>query len=305
MRGTVSGADRRTDDERDARRRSDATSGCGRPPAPHHRRAGPPRRRRPAEDTPPRGVPGGFRATATRRGVRVRLELDEPATVDRAARPRGRRTLARRTVEVLGELVFRIIRRLRRGRYSVVLELEDAAGNVARRSLAARGADASGCRAWPAAALAPPTRRRRASRRAARRRARLTERGREQSSRPAPRWPLSGSTFQLVFTSPKVRAHETARLACEALGVGARLSHEPLRGASTPGRPGARGTRPATTTGSWSSGTTPTSPRSSTTSRARAPSSRRAAPPASALRGGQRRAASALLRPRELAALAG
>ena len=67
----------------------------------------------------------------------MRLELDEPATV--AARlVRGRRTLARRTVDVQDELVFRLNRRLRKGRYSVRLEIEDAAGNIARRSLTAR-----------------------------------------------------------------------------------------------------------------------------------------------------------------------
>jgi phosphohistidine phosphatase len=56
----------------------------------------------------------------------------------------------------------------------------------------------------------------------------LTERGREQS-RIAGR-ALAGLeiVFQYVFTSPKVRAAETARLACEALGA-APVVHEPLR----------------------------------------------------------------------------
>ena len=35
---------------------------------------------------------------------------------------------------------------------------------------------------------------------------------------PAARSPRSRSTFQAVYTSPKVRARDTARLACEALG---------------------------------------------------------------------------------------
>jgi plastocyanin len=76
-------------------------------------------------------------ATATRRGVRVRLTLDERATVT-ARLFRGRRLLVLRTVLVRPKLSFFLARRLRRGPYSVRLRLEDVAGNVARRSLSAR-----------------------------------------------------------------------------------------------------------------------------------------------------------------------
>ena len=57
---------------------------------------------------------------------------------------------------------------------------------------------------------------------------RLTERGREQSRAAGRALAAIGVEFQHVFTSPKVRALETARLACEALGVEP-VEHPPLR----------------------------------------------------------------------------
>jgi len=56
----------------------------------------------------------------------------------------------------------------------------------------------------------------------------LTERGRGQSLSAGRALVALGVTFQHVFTSPKVRALETARLACEALGVEP-VVHEPLK----------------------------------------------------------------------------
>lgn len=57
---------------------------------------------------------------------------------------------------------------------------------------------------------------------------RLTERGCEQSRAAGRALAALGVEFQHVFTSPKVRALETARLACEALGVEP-VEHPPLR----------------------------------------------------------------------------
>ncbi len=57
---------------------------------------------------------------------------------------------------------------------------------------------------------------------------RLTERGREQSRAAGRALAALGVEFQHAFTSPKVRALETARLACEVLGVEP-VEHEPLR----------------------------------------------------------------------------
>jgi phosphohistidine phosphatase len=57
---------------------------------------------------------------------------------------------------------------------------------------------------------------------------RLTERGREQSRAAGRALAALGIEFQHVFTSPKVRALETARLACEALG-GEPVEHAALR----------------------------------------------------------------------------
>jgi len=48
---------------------------------------------------------------------------------------------------------------------------------------------------------------------------RLTPRGEEQSRVAGRALAKLELTFQLVFTSPRVRALDTARLACEALGV--------------------------------------------------------------------------------------
>ena len=56
----------------------------------------------------------------------------------------------------------------------------------------------------------------------------LTERGRGQSESAGRALANLGVAFQLAFTSPKVRALETAQLACEHLGVEAH-AHEPLR----------------------------------------------------------------------------
>ena len=56
----------------------------------------------------------------------------------------------------------------------------------------------------------------------------LTDRGRDQSRQAGRGLGLLELTFHHVFTSPKVRALETARLACEALDVEP-VVHEPLR----------------------------------------------------------------------------
>ena len=56
----------------------------------------------------------------------------------------------------------------------------------------------------------------------------LTERGRGQSAAAGRALAVLEVTFQLVLTSPKVRAAQTAALACEALGLEA-VEHEPLR----------------------------------------------------------------------------
>ena len=56
----------------------------------------------------------------------------------------------------------------------------------------------------------------------------LTERGEGQSDSAGRALAALGVTFQLAFTSPKVRSAETARLACRHLGIEAN-QHEPLR----------------------------------------------------------------------------
>ncbi|HEX8086348.1 MAG TPA: histidine phosphatase family protein [Solirubrobacteraceae bacterium] len=56
----------------------------------------------------------------------------------------------------------------------------------------------------------------------------LTERGRGQSESAGRALHALGVAFQLAFTSPKVRAAETARIACEHLDVEPH-THEPLR----------------------------------------------------------------------------
>jgi phosphohistidine phosphatase len=56
----------------------------------------------------------------------------------------------------------------------------------------------------------------------------LTERGREQSLAAGSALASLDITFQLAFTSPKVRSVETAELACDHLGIEP-IVHEPLR----------------------------------------------------------------------------
>lgn len=56
---------------------------------------------------------------------------------------------------------------------------------------------------------------------------RLTERGERQSRDAGAALAALGVTFDAVFTSPRVRALDTARLACRALG-GEPIVHEPL-----------------------------------------------------------------------------
>ncbi|MDX6657623.1 MAG: phosphohistidine phosphatase [Solirubrobacteraceae bacterium] len=56
----------------------------------------------------------------------------------------------------------------------------------------------------------------------------LTERGEAQARSAGRALAALELTFQAAYTSPKVRARDTARLACEALGI-APLDHEPLR----------------------------------------------------------------------------
>src|SRR3954453_17074012 len=57
---------------------------------------------------------------------------------------------------------------------------------------------------------------------------RLTPRGEDQSRVAGRALAALEITFQAVYTSPKVRARDTARLACEALGCEP-LEHQPLR----------------------------------------------------------------------------
>jgi phosphohistidine phosphatase len=56
---------------------------------------------------------------------------------------------------------------------------------------------------------------------------RLTSRGEDQSRAAGRAFKALELTFHLVFTSPKVRALETARLACEQVG-GEPVVHDPL-----------------------------------------------------------------------------
>jgi len=56
---------------------------------------------------------------------------------------------------------------------------------------------------------------------------RLTARGERQSLNAGAALAALGVTFEVVFTSPRVRALDTARLACRALG-GEPIVHEPL-----------------------------------------------------------------------------
>ena len=57
---------------------------------------------------------------------------------------------------------------------------------------------------------------------------RLTERGEDQSRSAGRALAALELTFQAAYTSPKVRARDTAKLACEALGIEP-LEHAPLR----------------------------------------------------------------------------
>src|SRR3954454_1844517 len=57
---------------------------------------------------------------------------------------------------------------------------------------------------------------------------RLTQRGEDQSRAAGRALAALEITFQAVYTSPKVRALQTAKLACESLGCEA-LEHQPLR----------------------------------------------------------------------------
>jgi phosphohistidine phosphatase len=56
---------------------------------------------------------------------------------------------------------------------------------------------------------------------------RLTPRGEQQARTAGRALAALGLEFQMVFTSPKVRARDTARLVCEALAVEP-IEHEPL-----------------------------------------------------------------------------
>lgn len=56
----------------------------------------------------------------------------------------------------------------------------------------------------------------------------LTDHGRDQSQTAGRALFVLGVTVQMALTSPKVRARDTARLACAELGIEA-IEHEPLR----------------------------------------------------------------------------
>lgn len=58
---------------------------------------------------------------------------------------------------------------------------------------------------------------------------RLTEKGEKQSRGAGAALARLGLEFDAVFASPRVRAMDTAKLACEALG-GEPVAHEPLSG---------------------------------------------------------------------------
>jgi phosphohistidine phosphatase len=58
---------------------------------------------------------------------------------------------------------------------------------------------------------------------------RLTDKGEHQSRVAGAALKRMGIAFDTVFTSPRIRALDTARLACEALG-GEPVVHEPLSG---------------------------------------------------------------------------
>jgi plastocyanin len=78
------------------------------------------------------------RVLASRRGVRLRFTLSEPAEAIVRVLRRGRR-VARRTFDLrAGRVSVRVRRALRPGRYRIRLTLVDAAGNRSSRSLRAR-----------------------------------------------------------------------------------------------------------------------------------------------------------------------
>jgi plastocyanin len=91
----------------------------------------------PADTAAPR--PTSIRRSATRKGVVVRLTLDEPATITLRLL-RGPRRVARKTFEVddSGAVRLKLKRKLKPGRYTIKLALEDAAGNRSSRTLSAR-----------------------------------------------------------------------------------------------------------------------------------------------------------------------
>jgi phosphohistidine phosphatase len=57
----------------------------------------------------------------------------------------------------------------------------------------------------------------------------LTQRGAAQSRSAGAALRALGIDFGAVYTSPKLRAEQTARLVCEAMGVAAPTVYEPLR----------------------------------------------------------------------------
>jgi len=57
----------------------------------------------------------------------------------------------------------------------------------------------------------------------------LTERGEAQSRVAGAALRTLGIEFAAVYTSPKLRAEQTALLVCEAMGAAAPIVHEPLR----------------------------------------------------------------------------
>ena len=128
---------------------------------------------------------------------------------------------------------------------------------------------------------------------------RLTDRGREQSRIAGCALAALKVQVHLCFTSPKVRARDTAVLACEALGVRADRSRRAVRRASTSPTRSSSWPPPAPTSAcSWSA-TSPTSPRSSTTSPAARVDFKKGGIAAVRL-DGTRGELIALLRPREL-----
>ena len=91
----------------------------------------------PAQDTTPPRI-RRVRRSASGTGVKVKLELSEPATITLRVLRRKRR-IARRTFEAAaGEVRLRVRHPLADGRYRLRLRIEDGAGNRSRRALAVR-----------------------------------------------------------------------------------------------------------------------------------------------------------------------